>query len=137
MIFTDIVENYPRHRAYPDALFLLADSLFRAGDLLVVNGTSLEVLIPTSGPTPGENLLTNVRLRALSSTPLNASDLLGSGTFKTPYEPGLPISDACFLSFQPKPLATPDRNISKTTQITLTRKPADMPAITPSRVVFS
>ena len=34
IIFTDIVDNYPRHRAYPDALFLLADSLFRAGDHL-------------------------------------------------------------------------------------------------------
>ncbi len=34
IIFTDIVENYPTHRAYPDALFLLADSLFRAGDYL-------------------------------------------------------------------------------------------------------
>ena len=34
IIFTDIVENYPTHRAYPDALFLLADSLYRAGDYL-------------------------------------------------------------------------------------------------------
>jgi TolA-binding protein len=34
IIFTDIVDNYPTHRAYPDALFLLGDSLFRAGDYL-------------------------------------------------------------------------------------------------------
>ncbi|MEQ8720656.1 MAG: tetratricopeptide repeat protein [Sandaracinaceae bacterium] len=34
IIFTDIVENYGTHRAYPDALFLLGDSLFRAGDYL-------------------------------------------------------------------------------------------------------
>jgi len=34
IIFTDIVDNYPRHAAYPDALFLLADSLFQAGDNL-------------------------------------------------------------------------------------------------------
>ncbi|MEM9071310.1 MAG: tetratricopeptide repeat protein [Myxococcota bacterium] len=34
IIFTDIVDNYPRHRAYPDALFLLGDSLFQAGDYL-------------------------------------------------------------------------------------------------------
>ena len=34
IIFTDIVDNYPQHRAYPDALFLLADSLYRAGDYL-------------------------------------------------------------------------------------------------------
>lgn len=34
IIFTDIVDSHPQHRAYPDALFLLADSLFRAGDVL-------------------------------------------------------------------------------------------------------
>ena len=34
IIFTDIVDNYPQHRAFPDALFLLGDSLFRAGDNL-------------------------------------------------------------------------------------------------------
>jgi tetratricopeptide (TPR) repeat protein len=34
IIFTDIADNYPTHRAYPDALFLLGESLFRAGDYL-------------------------------------------------------------------------------------------------------
>ncbi|MEM9191739.1 MAG: tetratricopeptide repeat protein [Myxococcota bacterium] len=34
IIFTDIVDNFTQHRAYPDALFLLADSLYRAGDYL-------------------------------------------------------------------------------------------------------
>jgi TolA-binding protein len=34
IIFTDIVDNYPTHAAYTDALFLLGDSLFRAGDYL-------------------------------------------------------------------------------------------------------
>jgi len=34
IIFTDIVDNHATHRAYPDALFLLGDSLFRAGDYL-------------------------------------------------------------------------------------------------------
>jgi TolA-binding protein len=32
IIFTDIVETHRGHPAFPDALFLLADSLFRAGD---------------------------------------------------------------------------------------------------------
>jgi len=32
IIFTDIVDNHAEHTAYADALFLLADSLFRAGD---------------------------------------------------------------------------------------------------------
>jgi TolA-binding protein len=34
VIFTDIVDNYPQHRAYPDALFLLGESLFKANDYL-------------------------------------------------------------------------------------------------------
>ena len=34
VIFTDIVDNYPDHPSLPDASFLLADSLFRAGDYL-------------------------------------------------------------------------------------------------------
>lgn len=34
VIFTDIVENHQGHTAYPDALFLLGDSLFRWGDHL-------------------------------------------------------------------------------------------------------
>lgn len=34
IIFTDIVDRYPNHAAYPDALFLLGDSLFKAGDYL-------------------------------------------------------------------------------------------------------
>ena len=34
IIFTDIVDNYSSTPSYPDALFLLADSLFRAGDYL-------------------------------------------------------------------------------------------------------
>lgn len=34
ILFTDIVDHYPRHRAYPEALFLLGESLFLAGDYL-------------------------------------------------------------------------------------------------------
>ncbi len=34
IIFTDIVEHHRQHRAYPDALFLLAESLYKAGDFL-------------------------------------------------------------------------------------------------------
>lgn len=34
VIFTDVVENFTNHRAYPDALFLLSESLFQAGDYL-------------------------------------------------------------------------------------------------------
>lgn len=34
IIFTDIVDNHPKHAAYPDALFLLAESLFQANDYL-------------------------------------------------------------------------------------------------------
>ncbi len=34
ILFTDIVEHYQTHRAYPEALFLLGESLFLAGDTL-------------------------------------------------------------------------------------------------------
>ncbi len=34
ILFTDIVEHYPTHRAYPEALFMLGESLFLAGDYL-------------------------------------------------------------------------------------------------------
>jgi len=34
ILLTDIVEHYPTHRAYPEALFLLAESLFFADDYL-------------------------------------------------------------------------------------------------------
>ena len=50
IIFTDIVDNYPRHAAYADALFLLADSLFRAGDYLGARTRFREVLQHTSDP---------------------------------------------------------------------------------------
>lgn len=50
IIFTDIVENYARHRAYPDALFLLADSLFRAGDYLGARTRFREVIDQGDGP---------------------------------------------------------------------------------------
>lgn len=44
VIFTDIVDNHSGHRAYPDALFLLADSLFRAGDYLGARTRFREVI---------------------------------------------------------------------------------------------
>ncbi len=34
IILTDVVDNYPQHRAMPDALFLLGESLYSAGDYL-------------------------------------------------------------------------------------------------------
>jgi len=34
ILFTDIVDHYPTHRAYPEALFLLGESLFLADDYL-------------------------------------------------------------------------------------------------------
>src|SRR5690606_15176788 len=48
IIFTDIVENYREHRAFPDALFLLGESLFRAGDYLGAR-SRLRELIAHSG----------------------------------------------------------------------------------------
>ncbi len=51
IIFTDIVDNYPRHAAYADALFLLGDSLFRAGDHLGAR-TRFQEIIRRSSEAP-------------------------------------------------------------------------------------
>ncbi|MGE3635481.1 MAG: tetratricopeptide repeat protein, partial [Sandaracinaceae bacterium] len=48
IIFTDIVENYPNHESFPDALFFLGDSLYRAGDYLGAR-TRFRQLIAHSG----------------------------------------------------------------------------------------
>ena len=50
IIFTDIVENFPQHRAYPDALYYLGDSLYRAGDYLGAR-TRFRELIAHAGDT--------------------------------------------------------------------------------------
>ena len=50
IIFTDIVDNYPQHRAYPDALFLLGESLFQAGDYLGARSRFRQILDRASEP---------------------------------------------------------------------------------------
>ncbi|HJK98363.1 MAG TPA: tetratricopeptide repeat protein [Polyangiaceae bacterium LLY-WYZ-14_1] len=50
IIFTDIVENYPGHRAYPDALFLLGDALYKAGDFLGARTRFRQILENSSSP---------------------------------------------------------------------------------------
>ncbi len=44
VILTDIVEHYPTHRAYPDALFLLGESLFAGGDELGARSHYAEII---------------------------------------------------------------------------------------------
>ena len=44
IIFTDIVEHYQTHRAYPDAVFLLGESLFQVGDYLGAKGRYAQVI---------------------------------------------------------------------------------------------
>lgn len=50
IIFTDIVENHEGHRAYPDALFLLGESLFRANDYLGARTRFRQILDRSSQP---------------------------------------------------------------------------------------
>lgn len=50
IIFIDIVENYPTHAAYPDALFLYADSLFLSGDYLTARDAFKHFLKESSRP---------------------------------------------------------------------------------------
>jgi tetratricopeptide (TPR) repeat protein len=51
ILLTDIVEHYPTHRAYPEALFLLGESLFFAGDYLGARRRYAEVINRSSDPT--------------------------------------------------------------------------------------
>lgn len=44
IILTDIVEHYPTHRAYPDALFLLGESLLAGGDELGARTRYAEII---------------------------------------------------------------------------------------------
>lgn len=50
IIFTDIVDNHQNHTAYSDALFLLGDSLFRAGDYLGARSRFRQVLDHANEP---------------------------------------------------------------------------------------
>jgi tetratricopeptide (TPR) repeat protein len=51
ILFTDIVDHYPTHRAYPEALFLLGESLFLADDYLGARKRYAEVIDRSSEPT--------------------------------------------------------------------------------------
>lgn len=50
IIFTDIVENNASHQGFADALFLLADSLFRAGDFHGARTRFREVISHSNDP---------------------------------------------------------------------------------------
>jgi len=50
ILLMDIVEHYPTHRAYPEALFLLGESLFLAGDYLGARKRYAEVIDRSSDP---------------------------------------------------------------------------------------
>ena len=50
ILLMDIVEHYPTHRAYPEALFLLGESLFFAGDYLGARKRYAAVIDRSSEP---------------------------------------------------------------------------------------
>ncbi|MDH5674621.1 MAG: tetratricopeptide repeat protein [Myxococcales bacterium] len=56
VIFTDIVERHSDHRAYPDALFLLGESLFHAGDYLGARSAYRKVIDSAGRPGFGSYL---------------------------------------------------------------------------------
>ncbi|MFZ1864608.1 MAG: tetratricopeptide repeat protein [Polyangiales bacterium] len=56
ILFTDIVEHYRTHRAYPEALFLLGESLFFAGDYLGARKRYAEIIERSSEPAFSEYL---------------------------------------------------------------------------------
>lgn len=56
ILFTDIVDHYPTHRAYPEALFFLGESLFLAGDYLGARKRYAEVIERGNEPAFAEYL---------------------------------------------------------------------------------
>jgi len=50
VVLTDVVERFPEHRVYPDALFLLAESLYEAGDYLGARARYRELLEHSDEP---------------------------------------------------------------------------------------
>jgi len=50
ILLMDVVDHYPTHRAYPEALFLLGESLFFAGDYLGARKRYAEVIDRSSEP---------------------------------------------------------------------------------------
>ena len=50
ILFTDIVDHHPTHRAYPEALFLLGESLFLAHDYLGARKRYAQVIERSSDP---------------------------------------------------------------------------------------
>jgi tetratricopeptide (TPR) repeat protein len=51
ILLMDVVEHYPTHRAYPEALFFLGESLFLAGDYLGAKKRYAEVIDRSGDPT--------------------------------------------------------------------------------------
>lgn len=75
IIFTDIVDNHSNHRAAPDALFLLGESLFRAGDYLG-SRTRLRELI-NRADTPGYRPYVSRALGRLIEIAIHTRDFEG------------------------------------------------------------
>lgn len=61
ILFTDIVEHHRTHRAYPEALFLLGEALFFAGDHLGARKRYAEVIERSTEPAFSEYLQTSLR----------------------------------------------------------------------------
>ncbi|MEM7136823.1 MAG: tetratricopeptide repeat protein [Myxococcota bacterium] len=75
ILFTDIVEHYPSHRAYPEALFLLGESLFLAGDNLGAKRRYEEVI--DRGAEPAFTPFVEPSLSRLIQIAINTQDFRG------------------------------------------------------------
>lgn len=75
ILFTDVVEHYPNHRAYPEALFLLGESLFLAGDNLGAKRRYEEVI--DRGGQPGFASFLEPSLSRLIQIAINTQDFRG------------------------------------------------------------
>jgi len=113
ILLTDIVEHYPTHRAYPEAVYLLGESLFMAGDYLGARRRFAEVIDRGNEPAfapylqPALSRLIEIaihtrdfrevdvyfsRLEALSSASLSATTAYFRAKYL--YYRAVPIADA-------------------------------------------
>ena len=72
ILLMDIVEHYPTHRAYPEALFLLGESLFLAGDYLGARKRYAEVI--ERGSDPGFSTYLQMSLSRLIEIAIHTRD---------------------------------------------------------------
>lgn len=90
------------------------------GDILSVGGGFYEVTQLAGLPDPVTGFVGDVRLRTLDSTPVGSpSQLLGSGSYLSTFDPAVGVQGGCWLGFLPLPGSFPATDVLPEAQITV------------------